>query len=140
MARALSGRWLAILLLAGMAAGCDDEPPTTPTPPTVPVTETFTGQIAKNGAVSHNFSTATSGAVTAKLVALEAADDTVVVNFALGTWASDACNLTLANPAAAGGAVLTGTITGAGTFCALITDGGKIGPTPIAYTIEVTHP
>ena len=142
MVRELTGRWLAILLVIGMsglAAGCDDDLIDTPITPTLPVTETFTGQIAKNGAASHNFSTARGGAVSAKLVTLDAAES-LVVNFALGTWTNDACNLTLSNPTAAGGAVLTGTLTGAGTFCALITDGGNLGTTPVGYTIEVTHP
>ena len=77
MVRGLSGRILAILLLAGMAAGCDDEAPTTPTPPAVPVTETFTGTVAQSGSAIHNFSTTTSGAVTATLKSIGADSGTV---------------------------------------------------------------
>ncbi len=140
MVRGLSGRLVAILLLAGMAAGCDDEAPTTATPPAVPVTETFTGTVAQSGSAIHNFSTTTSGAVTATLKSI-GTDNTVVVAFSLGTWTGSACSVVLENPAATGGAALTGTMTGAGTLCARIGDVGNIpaGP-PVAYSIEVTHP
>jgi hypothetical protein len=140
MVRGLSGRILAILLLAGMAAGCDDETPTTPTTPTVPVTETFTGQVVQSGSATHNFSTTTSGAVTATLKSI-GTDNTLVVSFSLGTWTGSACSVVLANDAATGGAALAGTMTGAGTLCARIGDVGNIaaGQT-VAYTIEVTHP
>jgi hypothetical protein len=141
MVRGLSGRILAILLLAGMAAGCDDEVTTPPTTPTVPVTVTFTGQVEKSGSATHNFSMTTSGAVTATLKSI-GTDNTLVVSFALGTWTGSACSVVLANDAATGGAVLgPGTMTGAGTLCARIGDVGNIpaGQTA-AYTIEVTHP
>jgi hypothetical protein len=141
MARGLNGRLFAILLLAGVAAGCDDDIPTTPITPTLPVTETFTGQVEKSGSATHNFSTTTSGAVTATLKSI-GTDNTLVVSFALGTWTGSACSVVLANDAATGGAVLgPGTMTGAGTLCARIGDVGNIpaGQT-VAYAIEVTHP
>jgi hypothetical protein len=140
MVRGLSGRILAILLLAGVAAGCDDEEPTTPTTPTVPVTVTFTGQVVQSGSATHNFSTTTSGAVTAILKSI-GTDNTLVVSFSLGTWTGSACSVVLASDAATGGTELKGTMTGAGTLCARIGDVGNIaaGQT-VAYTIEVTHP
>ena len=143
MVRVLSGRLLAILLvigMAGLAAGCDDESPTTPTTPVVPVTETFTGQVTQSGSATHNFSTSTSGAVSATLKAI-GTDNTLVVSFSLGTWTGTACSVVLANDAATGGAVLTGTMTGAGTLCARVGDVGNIAAgQAVAYTIEVTHP
>jgi hypothetical protein len=139
MLRGFYGRLFAILLLACGAAGCDDDTPDTPLAPSVPVTETFTGTVTQNGASTHNFSTATSGAVTAKLTAIEP-DNTVVVSFALGTWTGSACSVVLANDAATGGAELSGTMTGQGTLCARIADVGTIGTTGISYTIEVVHP
>jgi hypothetical protein len=140
MVRGLSGRVVAILLLAGLAAGCDDEAPQTPTTPTVPVTVTFTGQVAQSGSVTHNFATTTSGAVTATLKSI-GTDNSLVVSFALGTWTGSACSVVLANDAATGGAALTGTMTGAGTLCARIGDVGNIAAgQAVSYTIEVTHP
>jgi hypothetical protein len=140
MVRGLSVRLLAILLLAGVAAGCGDDVTTPPTTPTVTVTETFTGQVVQSGSATHNFSTTTSGAVSATLKAI-GTDNTLVVSFSLGTWTGSACSVVLAADAATGGTSLAGTMTGAGTLCARIGDVGNIaaGQT-VAYTIEVTHP
>ena len=139
MARGLYGRLFAILILACGAAGCDDDTPTTPTTPAVFVTETFSGTVGQGGSATHNFSTATSGAITATLKTI-GTDNTLVVSFALGTWTGSACSLVLANDAATGGALLTGTMTGQGTLCARIGDVGNIGTTAASYTIEVVHP
>lgn len=139
MVRGLFGRLFMILLVAGGAAGCDDDTPTLPNNPTVFVTETFTGSVGQNGSATHNFSTTTSGAVTATLKTI-GADNTLVVSFALGTWTGSACSLVLANDAATGGASLSGTMTGQGTLCARVGDVGNIGATAATYTIEVVHP
>jgi hypothetical protein len=126
--------------VACAAAGCDDDTPTIPITPTVPVTETFTGQVAQSGSSMHTFSTTSSGAIAATLKAI-GSDNTLVVSFALGTWTGSACSLVLENPAATGGALLTGTMTGAGTLCVRVGDQGNIAAgQPASYTIEVTHP
>jgi len=140
MVRGLYGRIFAILLVACAAAGCDDNTPTIPTTPTVPVTETFTGQVTQSGSSMHNFNTSRGGAIVATLKAI-GTDNTLVVSFALGTWTGTACSLVLENPAATGGAILTGTMTGAGTLCVRVGDQGNITTgQPASYTIEVTHP
>src|SRR5687768_8150048 len=140
MVRVFNGRVLGVLLLALAAAACDDEVTTPPTTPTPAVTETFAGVVTQNGAVTHSFSTSGGGAVTATLKTI-GADNTLVVSFALGTWTGTACSVVLANDLATGGAVLTGTMTGAGALCARIGDVGNIAAgTNAAYTIEVVHP
>jgi hypothetical protein len=140
MVRALNGRIFAILLVACGVAGCDDDITTTPITPTAPITETFTGQVTQSGSSMHNFSTSASGAIVATLKAI-GTDNTLVVSFALGTWTGLACSLVLENPAATGGAQLTGTMTGAGTLCVRVGDQGNIPANqPASYTIEVTHP
>ena len=140
MVRGIYRRLFAIVLVVCGAAGCDDDTTTTPITPTVSVTETFSGTVTQGGAATHNFSTTTSGAVTATLKAI-GADNTLLVSFSLGTWTGSACSLVLANDAATGGAALTGTMTGAGTLCARIGDVGNIAAgQAAAYTIEVTHP
>ena len=131
---------LVIVLLACAVVACDDDPtPTTPTPnPTV--TETFAGTIAANGAATHSFSVSASGTVRATLKAI-GADNTLVVSFALGNWFADACSIVLARDDATGAAVLSGTMTGAGTLCVRVSDIGNIqqGQTA-AYTVEIEHP
>ena len=139
MVRALTGRLLTILLVAGVAAGCDDDITTTPITPTPPLTESFSGTVSQSGSATHNFSTTGSGAVIATLKSI-GSDNTLVVSFALGTWTGSACSIVLANDAATGGAILTGTMTGVGTLCARVGDVGNIGSTPVPYTIEVVHP
>ena len=137
----LNKRLVAALLLAcaSVVAACDDEAqPTTPTP--VIVTETFVGSVAASGAATHDFSTTTSGSVKATLRAI-GTDYTLVVSFALGSKVGEACSITLANDAATGGSVLQGTMTGAGTLCARISDVGNIPAGQRAdYRIEVEHP
>jgi hypothetical protein len=140
MFRVIKGRWLAIALLAVVAAGCDDSTPTTPTTPAAPKTESFTGVVTQNGAQTHNFDVGGAGAVTATLKSI-GSDNTLVVSFSLGTWTGSACSVVLANDAATGGAVWTGTMTGIGTLCARVGDVGNVAAGPGAsYTIEVTHP
>ena len=140
MVRGLYQRLFAILLAACAVAGCDDDTPTLPVTPTVPVTETFTGQVTQSGSSIHTFSTTSSGAIAATLKAI-GTDNTLVVSFALGTWTGSSCSVVLENPAATGGALLTGTMTGAGTLCVRVGDQGNIAASqPAAYTIEVTHP
>ena len=133
-------RLFAIVLLACLAAACDDEVTTTPIAPTLPKTETFTGVVTQNGAATHNFDVGGGGNVTARLTTI-GSDNTLVVSFALGTWTGTGCNIVLANDAATGGAVLSGTMTGLGTLCARVSDVGNVGTgQQAAYTIEVVHP
>ena len=140
MLRVFNGRLFAIVLLACVAAACDDDTPTTPITPTLPKTETFTGVVTQNGAQTHNFEVGASGTVVATLKAI-GADNTLVVSFALGTWTGTSCSIVLANDAATGGAILNGTMTGIGTLCARVGDVGNVAAGAGApYTIEVVHP
>lgn len=139
--------WICRIVLVAVAAlglsACDDETPTTPTTPQNPVTETFTGSVTQNGAQTHSFSTASSGAVTATLKEVKP-DNALIIGFSLGNWNATAgsCLIVLDNSAATGGGPsLTGTMTGVGTLCVRVYDVGNISAgTPITYTVEVVHP
>lgn len=143
MLRSWKVRMVLVAALAAAAAGCDDEPaaPTTPTPaPTV--TETFSGNVTQNGAQTHTFAVAAAGTVTATLKQI-VPDNALVIGFSLGSWnaASSACQIVLANDAATGGAVLTGTMSGIGSLCVRVYDVGNIAAAiPAVYTVEVVHP
>jgi hypothetical protein len=141
MLRKWTARLLLVTAMAGGAAACDDETPTTPTPPSTIVTETFTGNISQNGAQTHSFSTASSGTVTARLREVSP-DSALVVGFSLGNWnaTSSTCQILLANDAATAGAVHSGTMTGIGTLCVRVYDVGNVSATPAAYIVEVEHP
>ena len=140
MLRVFNRRLIAIVLLAFVAAACDDDVITTPITPTVPKTESFSGVVTQSGAATHNFDVGAAGSVVATLKSI-GADNTLVVSFSLGTWTGTACSIVLANDAATGGAILTGTMTGIGTLCARVGDVGNVPSGPgVAYTIEVVHP
>ena len=140
MVRVLNGRLMVIVLLAFLAAACDDDITTTPITPTAPKTESFSGVVTQSGATTHNFDVGAAGSVVATLKSI-GADNTLVVSFSLGTWTGTACSIVLANDAATGGAILTGTMTGIGTLCARVGDVGNVPSGPgVAYTIEVVHP
>ena len=124
------------------AAACSTDPlftqPTDTSTPATQVTETFDGQLTVNGGVSHPFAVQRSGAVTARLAAVEPTDATI--GLSLGTWnnAGNTCQIILANDAAPGGASVIGTASVAGSFCVRVYDVGKLSRS-ILYQIDVTH-
>jgi len=134
---------LCALVAAVAAAGCDSTEPITPTVPTpVNVTDSFTGPLTPNGAVSHTYTVNTSGIVTLTVKSL-APDNTVTVGVGLGFWFNDSCNLYLARDLAVEGGVLTGTLSGISsptTLCARVYDAQGTLVAPTNYTIEVVHP
>ena len=143
MLRVLNRRLLGLLLLTALVAACDDEnTPTTPTPTPDPVTRTFSGTVARNGAATHDFAVSGGGQVRATLQQI-GPDSGLVAGFALGNWNATAssCSVVLSNDAATTGAVLQGTVTAAGTLCVRIFDVGNIpAGTPAPYTVQVVHP
>ena len=133
-------RFLTVLLLACAVVACDDDStPTAPTP-SPPVTSTFTGTIAPNGSIVHTIAVSGSGAVVGTLKSVQD-DNTIPISFALGSWNGTGCTLVVANDAATEGAILTGSMTAAGTLCTRVADSGSVpsGGT-VKYTIEIVHP
>jgi hypothetical protein len=140
MNRRLLHAVFAVLLPALVMTSCGNDEPTTPTTPTPPVTvtETFTGDLGRNGARTHNFTTSASGAVTGTLTTV-APDSALVVGFSLGTWNGSVCNIVLANDAATQGTVVTGGVSSFGSLCVRIYDVGNVTE-QISYEITVVHP
>ena len=132
---------IAVLAAFVAVAGCDNElenqTPTTPAPTT---TDTFTGTIGINGAMSHTFSVVAAGTVTATLTEVTP-DSTAVVGFALGRWnaSSSFCEQIIPKDDAVQGQILSGNAAGVGTLCARIYDTGKL-TAPLNYTLTVVHP
>ena len=150
--RVLRGLRGPVLVAALAAAGCSDDPITNPdqTPPTQ-VTETYTGTLTVNGAISHPIVVQTAGNVVATLTTLD--PSTVVVNgeehpaevgLSMGTFNGIACNVgapTLSNDRTKVGVSLTGTATATGNYCIRIYDSGgdyRIKQAT-AYELTVTH-
>jgi hypothetical protein len=108
-----------------------------PTP--VYVTETFTGSLAKNGAVTHPFVVNTGGTVVATLKEITP-DNTIALGIALGTWNGTSCQIVQPDDDALLGASVTGTVTSTGVLCVRIYDAaGKLTDTS-SYSIDVNHP
>jgi hypothetical protein len=135
---------VALLVLAGV--GCDSGSsglPTQPDPPEM-VTETFTGTVGQNGAVTFNFTTASAGQVTARVSVLSSGMD-IPMGLSLGEWNSFACEIKISNDSAVLGTAIAGNVSGAGILCVRFHDAGKIpdpNPDPVRVTFElvVVHP
>jgi hypothetical protein len=134
------------LLLLGVfatsAAACNNKTPTTPTTPTTPpttVTELFSGRLNLNGASTFQFSAATGGTVTATLTTLSP-DATLPIGLSLGTWTGSACQVVIANDAAAQAAAVSGTVTAAAALCVRVYDPAAKVTTASEFTVTIVHP
>jgi hypothetical protein len=132
--------FLAVALAAGVTA-CDDPGPTAPVPD-VPVfatiTSTYSGTLARNGAITFPFAVAGSGTATATLNAV-GPDNTVSVGLTMGIWNGAQCVSVIANDNAREFAQISGAAGAAGTLCLRIYDVGRLSD-PITFTIAITHP
>ena len=126
--------------LALAAAGCSNNS-TTSTTTTTPTatTETFSGQLTTNGAVTHTFQATVAGQITATLTTLTS-DTPLTVGLSLGTWNGSVCQIILANDQAVQGTIVTGTVSSASNLCARIADASGTVPAPTPYVISVAHP
>ncbi len=127
-----------VLPLALIMMGCgDDNPvsiPTTPTQPTV--TETFTGTLNINGAITHSFVANSFGTVTSTLTVVT--PDTVL-GMALGTWNGISCQLIITADKAALNTSVTGGVTTIGNLCVRLYDVGSLTEAT-SYEVQVVHP
>jgi hypothetical protein len=137
MRHALTLVALSVLVSLG-AAACDDQntinTPTTPSPTVV--TDSFSGTLTVNGAQTHPFTVSRAGGVTAQIMSLST--DGATISLSLGTWNGAACQLIIANDAAALSTSVVGTATTAGQFCARVSDAGRLTG-PVDYAINVSH-
>jgi type IV pilus biogenesis protein CpaD/CtpE len=142
MRRLLPG--ILLVAVATSLAGCNSDnnttvtTPTTTTTTTPTVTETFTGTLNMNGGATFPFTATAAGTVTLTLTSLSG-DATLPVGLSLGTWTGSACQIVIANDAAAQTAVVTGTVTSAASLCARVYDTGKVA-TPVDFTVTIAHP
>jgi hypothetical protein len=134
-------RGMAALLLVAASTACDDPGPTTPTDPNpepTTFTETFSGVLSRNGALTFPFAASTAGTATATLASV-LPDNTIALGFALGTWNGQSCQSVISNDNAIEFTQIAGTIGSAGVLCLRIYDIGRIATTT-NFTITVVHP
>lgn len=133
-------RAMTAVALAAGAIACDDAGPTAPvteTPVTETVTETYSGTLNRNGAVTFPFAVGAAGTATATLAGLT--PNTVAVGFTMGTWNGVACASVIANDNATEFAQIVGSAGSAGNLCLRIHDVGRLSA-PLTFTITVKHP
>lgn len=141
LTRSSLSRRLAVLLLAATAVACDDAGPTAPTDNTTEATnftETFTGNLGRNGAVTFPFTASTKGTATATLVSIQP-DNTVPLGFAMGTWNGTACQSIISNDNAIEFTQIIGSVGSAGALCLRVYDIGRV-TTTTKFTVTVVHP
>ena len=142
--RQSSGRFATILsLVAALMAPTACGSSTTsnvPTTPVNPVTNTFAGTLTVNGAATYTFAVLTAGTVTATLTAV-GPDATVPIGFSIGNWSGTTCSVGqgLYQDHAVQGAVITATVSLAGTLCMRVYDPGTLTDS-VTYSIDVVHP
>ena len=130
---------LLLALTLGAAAACDDNTTTTtPTTPGATTSESFTGTVTVNGAVTHQFAATQRGTVTATLNTINP-DASQTVGISLGTWNGTACQVIIANDQAVVGSSVLGTVSGVGNLCVRVYDVGKLTQSE-NYRVDVTHP
>jgi hypothetical protein len=139
----------AAIVLAILAAGCEDANVLPPTPPVAEatVTETFTGTVNVLNVSSHNFFVGTTGKLVITLSSVRPTADpetasNVAVGLGVGVPAGFSCALTLGSDAsktvqASSSAQIRGTAI-SGTFCVTIYDVGNLTDS-VDYTIIVAH-
>jgi hypothetical protein len=138
-----------VLVAAALAAGCGDDQFTNPDTPTpTQVTETYTGTVTVNSAITQPFVVQTAGTVIATLTALDPSTIVVdgeardnVLGVSLGTWNGLVCTVgapTLANDKTRVGVALTGSATATGNYCVRVYDSGTLTQAT-AFELTVTH-
>src|SRR5262245_53821642 len=143
MRRTIFPGLLALMMSGFGLAGCDNtienagSIPTTPT--AVNVTETFTGSLGPNGAITHPVTVKTGGTVVATLMDVTP-DSTITLGISLGTWNGTTCQIVLANDKALPGGSVTGNVSTIGTLCLRIYDPEGHLTAVSNYSVDVFHP
>jgi hypothetical protein len=134
-------RALVAVALATGATACDDPGPTAPvveTPVVENITETYTGVLARNGAVTFPFAVSAAGTATATLTSV-LPDSAVAVGLTMGTWNGVSCVAVISNDNATQFSQMVGSAGSSGTLCMRIHDVGRLSA-PLTFTIAVVHP
>ena len=129
-----------VLALSVAGSACDSGDSTTPTPttPGATITETFSGSLTINGAVTFSFSTTGSGTLTATLRTV-GPNTATQIGLALGTWNGVSCAVQISNDRSVIGTTVTGQVNAAGSLCARLYDVGQLTQTS-TFEIVVVHP
>jgi hypothetical protein len=137
------GRIGRLLLAAGALAfsACGSASSTSPTITPSPglITTTFTGTLAPRGAMYHLFTMQQPGEVDVTLTKTDPLA-TIVLGLGIAQTSAGQCIpvLLLYNNSAQAGAVVSGTTSDIGPYCAAVYDIGNVADS-VNYTLTVTH-
>jgi hypothetical protein len=133
-------RRIPILIILVAVPACGDDPVTTPTEITAPVTitETFTGTVDRNGATTHPF--VTHGGTITATIAMLSPDSAAIIGLSLGTWNGAACQTVIANDRATQGVTVVATASSTGNVCIRVYDATGSFTQPTSYEVLVVHP
>jgi hypothetical protein len=131
---------VALLFVVALATAACSNNPVLPTNPItgVPVTDSFSGTLSKNGAFTHAFSIASLGSITAAIIGL-APNTSQIVGLQLGVWNGTSCTASSSTDVATTGSSITLTASAAGVVCVRLYDVGFIDD-PVLYQLQVVHP
>jgi hypothetical protein len=135
---------LALLAVGGLlTAACGSDSTTTPTTPTGPSTEFFSGTLDSQGSSFYSFTTTTSGQVSITLASVVATQPGPALNSALGLAVGAPlgtdCDVTSSINTAPGlTAQLVSTLSPA-TYCARVYDIGNLTAS-VNFTVRIVHP
>jgi hypothetical protein len=143
MRRSIVRHLLALAVLTLPAAACNEDTPSTPTNPSDPVTvtETFSGSLTPNGALTFPFAVGSAGTVTVTLTTIQLAQD-VTIGVSLGNWNDTAgsCQIVVDNSSAVQGVIVAGQIGLPANLCARVYDSKGLLTAATPFTITVAHP
>ena len=128
-----------LLSVALTSWACDNGPSTGPSPnPGDPVTETFSGTLTLNGAVTYPFNVSRAGSVTATVTAVDPSGS--VIGMQMGTWDTVTCTAVVSNNLASTASVLTANTSSSASLCLHVHDpNGVLTANPVNYTVTVVH-
>lgn len=136
----------AFAALALIGSACHGSSPTTPslttttTTTTSAGTDTFSSVLPAGGAGFEVFSPTQAGTVSVALVGA-GPPSTIVLGFGVGMkTGTSGCSFAVSMNAAAGDASQISVPVDPGTYCAGVYDVGNIGPTPVSFSLRITHP
>ena len=133
---------LAALVLASSltVAGCEDDPPTTPTPDPTTTTVTFASNLAMGGSSTRSFEVTRAGTVSVTLVSV-GGSTTLKVGLGVGIPLADGsgCVLSRSVETASGNTAQLELNVDIGKYCLQIYDPGTL-TSVVAFSINLVYP
>jgi len=130
----------AVLASSLALAGCDEDPPTTPTPDPTTATVTFISNLAQGGSSTRSFEVTRAGNVSVTLLSV-GGSATLKVGLGLGIPLADGsgCVLSRSVEAVAGTTAQLELAVDVGKYCVQIYDPGTLSAV-VAFSLTVIYP